>query len=99
LLGMPTLSEEAILLFPRENRWWFAINLGAIHIQKPRRFLKICKKEAYAFMIVPRPEIPDCLLPDEEEENPKGKGGEIPVELRDFEDVFDLTRVAVLPHY
>jgi len=96
---MLTLSEEAILLFLRENRWWFAINLGAIYIQKLRRFLKICKKEAYAFMIVPRLEIPDCLLPDEEEENPKGKGGEIPVELRDFEDVFDFIRAAALPHH
>jgi len=61
--------------------------------------LKICKKEAYAFIIVPRPEILDYLLLDEEEENPKGKGGEIPIELRDFKDVFDLIRVAVLPHY
>jgi len=50
-------------------------------------------------MIVPRLEIPDCLLLDEEEENPKGKGGEIPVEFRDFEDVFDFIRVAVLPYY
>jgi len=38
-------------------------------------------------------------LPDEEEENPKGKGGEIPIELRDFKDVFDLTRAATLPHH
>jgi len=38
-------------------------------------------------------------LPDEEEENPKGKGGEIPIELRDFKDVFNLTRAAALPYY
>jgi len=61
--------------------------------------LKIYKKEAHAFIIIPRPEIPDCLLPDEKEENPKGKGGEIPVEFRDFKDVFDLTRAAALPHH
>jgi len=61
--------------------------------------LKICKKEVYTFIIIPRLEILDCLLLDEEEENPKGKGGEILIKLRDFEDVFNLIRVATLPYY
>jgi len=61
--------------------------------------LKICKKEVYAFIIISRPEIPNCLLLDEKKENPKGKGGEIPIELRDFKDIFNLIRVATLPYY
>jgi len=61
--------------------------------------LKTCKKEAHTFIIIPRPEIPDYLLPDEKEENPKGKGGEIPIELRDFKNVFNLTQAATLPHH
>ena len=44
-------------------------------------------------------EIPDCLLLDEEEENPKGKGGEIPIEFRDFKNIFNLIQVVTLPHY
>ena len=36
LLGMPTLSEEAVLLFPKDNRWWFAINTNVAYIQTPR---------------------------------------------------------------
>jgi len=43
--------------------------------------------------------IPDCLLLNEEEKNPKGKKGEIPIELQDFKDIFNLIRIAILPHY
>ena len=51
-------------------------------------------------MIMPRPEIPDCVLPGEEEEaKTKGKGGEWPVELMDFKDVMDLSKAAILPHH
>jgi len=99
LLGMPTLSEEAVLLFPRENRWWFAITSKAIHIQKPRKFLKACKNEPHAFMIIPRPDVPDCLLPGEEEEKPKGEENDLPEEIGEFADVMDLTKAAMLPHH
>ena len=44
-------------------------------------------------------EILDYLLLDEEEENLKGKGGEIPIKFRDFKDVFNLIQVAILPYY
>jgi len=42
------------------------------------------------FIIIPRLEIPDYLLLDEEEENFKGKKGEIFIKFRDFKDVFNL---------
>jgi len=40
-------------------------------------------------MIVPRSEILNYLLLNEKEENLKGKGGEIPIKFRDFEDIFN----------
>ena len=51
------------------------------------------------FIIIPRLEIPDYLLLDEEEENFKGKKGEIFIKFRDFKDVFNLIQVVVLPYY
>jgi len=97
---MPILSKEAVLLFPKDNWWWFAINTNVTYIQTPHQFFKFCKKKAYIFIIIPRLEIPNCvLLGKEEEVKIKGKGGKWPVELIDFKDVMDLSKVAILPYY
>ena len=44
-------------------------------------------------------EISDYLLPNEKKENPKGKGGEIPIKLQDFKNIFNLTQATILPHH
>lgn len=100
ILGMPTLSDEAILLFPRENRWWFAITAASNRTEKPRKFLKSCRGEPRMYMILPHPGVPDCPLPGEMEEKPPLNTKElIPIEIHDFEDVFDIQKAAVLAHH
>jgi len=42
------------------------------------------------FIVVPRNNILDYLLPNEEEEKSEGLGGELPIELSNFKDVIDL---------
>ena len=50
-------------------------------------------------MLIARPDIPDYILLSEEEEKRPGKGKEILVELRNFGDIIDLTKVAMLLYY
>jgi hypothetical protein len=97
LLGRPTLNALSILLFPRDDKWWFMPQTDRVQLESPRKFKKTCRREARVFSLQIHPDVPNVLFPDEEEEKPQRKEIEIPDELSDFSDVMDPSNADVLP--
>jgi hypothetical protein len=100
LLGMPGLSGFGILLFPQANSWWFVTNTGKVRLENPKRFAKLCRKEARVFLLTASPDVPQELFPEEEEtlKTPQNTD-EISPELFDYKDVLDVRNSAILPSF
>ena len=100
---MPGLSAFGILLFPQADSWWFVTNTGKVRLENPKKFAKLCRKEARVFLLTASPDVPQELFP-EEEETPKTRQNsentdEIPPELSDYRDVLDVRNSAILPSF
>lgn len=101
LLGMPTLMEQNVLLFPKGDQWWFMPESHSVQFERPKRFMKTCRNHACVFALFIHPEVPQALFPEEEDEDEMPANGsresdEIPVEIMDYTDVMDPSRADVL---
>lgn len=90
---MTTMSDLKIHLSPWNRKWWF--EFSSIELVSAHKFAKSCRNLAYVFAVVKPPE--EVWLPDDSRSPALQYVGEIPPELKGYEDVFSKQKSKIMP--
>lgn len=90
---MTTMSDLKIHLLLWNCKWWFEFLL--IELVSAHKFAKSCRNLAYVFAVVKPPE--EVWLLDDSRSPALQYVGEIPPELKGYEDVFSKQKSKIMP--